>query len=177
MNTSVTFDVSQQVRTFISTEGTRVRNMRRAAQWRIGAELIVEDGMRLSLTDSEVVSDPSDLPSQEEMLSRLDELVERLHALKEAPIGEPQAAPAILGGRAAAVFFHEVFGHRAEGHRQKDEDEGQERANGRDAMTWDMIGMLGVEDFYEEMLAEGGTMDDVREDIFERVGMRVCNVS
>ena len=125
VNTSVTFDVSQQVRTFISTEGTRVRNMRRAAQWRIGAELIVEDGMRLSLTDSEVVSDPSDLPSQEEMLSRLDELVERLHALKEAPIGEPQAAPAILGGRAAAVFFHEVFGHRAEGHRQKDEDEGQ----------------------------------------------------
>eukprot|EP01045_Picozoa_sp_COSAG04_P019036 COSAG04_NODE_1810_length_5515_cov_6.783419_5_plen_235_part_00 len=54
-----------------------------------------------------------------------------------------------------------------------DEDEGQERGNGRDAMTWDMIGMLGVEDFYEEMLAEGGTMDDVREDIFERVGMRL----
>ena len=26
--------------------------------------------------------------------------------------------------RAAAVFFHEVFGHRAEGHRLKDEDEG-----------------------------------------------------
>ena len=26
---------------------------------------------------------------------------------------------------AAAVFFHEVLGHRLEGHRQKDEDEGQ----------------------------------------------------
>jgi len=31
----------------------------------------------------------------------------------------------MLSGRAAAVFFHEVFGHRAEGHRQKDITEGQ----------------------------------------------------
>jgi predicted Zn-dependent protease len=30
-----------------------------------------------------------------------------------------------LSGRAAAVFFHEVLGHRLEGHRQRDEDEGQ----------------------------------------------------
>ncbi|MBV8844490.1 MAG: hypothetical protein JO307_16905, partial [Bryobacterales bacterium] len=33
--------------------------------------------------------------------------------------------PAILSGRAAGVFFHEIFGHRVEGHRQKDETEGQ----------------------------------------------------
>jgi TldD protein len=31
----------------------------------------------------------------------------------------------MLSGRAAAVFFHEVLGHRLEGHRQRDEDEGQ----------------------------------------------------
>jgi predicted Zn-dependent protease len=30
-----------------------------------------------------------------------------------------------LSGRAAAVFFHEVLGHRLEGHRQRDEREGQ----------------------------------------------------
>jgi predicted Zn-dependent protease len=30
-----------------------------------------------------------------------------------------------LSGRAAAVFFHEVLGHRLEGHRQRDEEEGQ----------------------------------------------------
>jgi TldD protein len=33
--------------------------------------------------------------------------------------------PAILEGNAAAVFMHEVLGHRLEGHRQKDEKEGQ----------------------------------------------------
>ena len=31
----------------------------------------------------------------------------------------------ILSGRASAVFFHEVLGHRLEGQRQKGDDEGQ----------------------------------------------------
>jgi TldD protein len=48
-----------------------------------------------------------------------------LNALHKAPLADPFVGPAILEGRAAAVFFHEVFGHRIEGHRQKDEAEGQ----------------------------------------------------
>src|SRR5216684_858613 len=48
-----------------------------------------------------------------------------LYALRKAPVAEPYAGPALLSGRAAAVFFHEVLGHRLEGHRQRDEDEGQ----------------------------------------------------
>jgi TldD protein len=45
--------------------------------------------------------------------------------LREAPAAEPYAGPALLSGRAAAVFFHEVLGHRLEGHRQRGETEGQ----------------------------------------------------
>src|SRR4029077_5172277 len=48
-----------------------------------------------------------------------------LEGLVKAPINEPTLGPALLTGRAAAVFIHEVFGHRAEGHRQKDVAEGQ----------------------------------------------------
>src|SRR5690242_21817979 len=48
-----------------------------------------------------------------------------LEGLVAAPVNEPSVGPALLTGRAAAVFFHEVFGHRAEGHRQKDITEGQ----------------------------------------------------
>jgi predicted Zn-dependent protease len=48
-----------------------------------------------------------------------------LEGLVAAPINDPTVGPALLTGRAAAVFFHEVFGHRAEGHRQKDVTEGQ----------------------------------------------------
>src|SRR2546421_1011094 len=48
-----------------------------------------------------------------------------LSALRKAPVAEPYDGPALLSGRAAAVFFHEVLGHRLEGHRQRDEEEGQ----------------------------------------------------
>src|SRR5882757_5602104 len=48
-----------------------------------------------------------------------------LKDLRKAPASEPYDGPALLSGRAAAVFFHEVLGHRLEGHRQRDEEEGQ----------------------------------------------------
>jgi predicted Zn-dependent protease len=46
-------------------------------------------------------------------------------ALRAAPPADAYAGPALLSGRAAAVFFHEVLGHRLEGHRQRDESQGQ----------------------------------------------------
>jgi predicted Zn-dependent protease len=46
-------------------------------------------------------------------------------ALRVAPLAEPFDGPALLSGRAAAVFFHEVLGHRLEGHRQRGDTEGQ----------------------------------------------------
>ena len=48
-----------------------------------------------------------------------------VEALMTAKTAEPFVGPAILSGRASGVFFHEIFGHRIEGHRQKDESEGQ----------------------------------------------------
>src|SRR5262249_14371096 len=48
-----------------------------------------------------------------------------LTSLLKAPLSDPFVGPAILSGRATGVFFHEIFGHRIEGHRQKDESEGQ----------------------------------------------------
>jgi predicted Zn-dependent protease len=53
------------------------------------------------------------------------DLGKSLEALRKAPLTEPFNGPAILSGRAAAVFFHEVLGHRLEGQRQRGEDEGQ----------------------------------------------------
>jgi predicted Zn-dependent protease len=53
------------------------------------------------------------------------ELGKSLEALRKAPVTEPFNGPAILSGRAAAVFFHEVLGHRLEGQRQRGDEEGQ----------------------------------------------------
>jgi predicted Zn-dependent protease len=66
-----------------------------------------------------------ELPTQAEMEAAIQELGKSLEALRKAPVTEPFDGPAILSGRAAAVFFHEVLGHRLEGQRQRGNEEGQ----------------------------------------------------
>jgi predicted Zn-dependent protease len=65
------------------------------------------------------------LPDQKTLLDKTTAMARNLEALREAPITEPFDGPAILSGRASAVFFHEVLGHRLEGQRQRGDDEGQ----------------------------------------------------
>jgi predicted Zn-dependent protease len=65
------------------------------------------------------------LPRQELLEAAMRDLAESLEALRKAPVTEPFDGPAILSGRAAAVFFHEVLGHRLEGQRQRGDEEGQ----------------------------------------------------
>jgi TldD protein len=58
-------------------------------------------------------------------LAAIDRVANDVAKLLKAPEAEPFVGPAIFSGRAAGVFFHEIFGHRVEGHRQRDENEGQ----------------------------------------------------
>ena len=65
------------------------------------------------------------LPDEKVLLAAIDRVANDVSNLLKAPEAEPFVGPAIFSGRAAGVFFHEIFGHRVEGHRQKDESEGQ----------------------------------------------------
>ena len=65
------------------------------------------------------------MPDENTVRKVIDRMVLDLKALRSAPIIEPYTGPAILSGRAAGVFFHEIFGHRIEGQRQRSDDEGQ----------------------------------------------------
>jgi predicted Zn-dependent protease len=72
---------------------------------------------------------PSDAPDDKAVYAAEATMRKELEGLVAAPINDPSVGPALLTGRAAAVFFHEVFGHRDEGHRQKDVTEGQTFSN------------------------------------------------
>ena len=76
--------------------------------------------MNLSRLEQRFGRTPADLPADAEVDKMIATVTGDLDALHEAPLAEPYVGPAILEGRAAGVFFHEVFGHRIEGHRQKD---------------------------------------------------------
>jgi TldD protein len=84
-----------------------------------------DDGMDLLRVETFQAPAAAGLPSEAELNAKISKMAEDLKALKAAPVAEPYDGPALLSGRAAAVFFHEVLGHRLEGHRQRDEDEGQ----------------------------------------------------
>jgi TldD protein len=119
--------VSDQVETkyFASTEGTRLQFGRGFARIVITAHGKAEDGMDLQTFDSFEAVDASGLPKDDAIAAAVERVAKDLTALLQAPVVDPYVGPAIFSGKASGVFFHEIFGHRVEGHRQKDESEGQ----------------------------------------------------
>jgi predicted Zn-dependent protease len=91
----------------------------------MAAQAKASDGMDLLATESFEAQDPAGLPKDAEILAAVNKVGKELTALLEAPVVDPFVGPAVLSGEAAGVFFHEIFGHRIEGHRQKDETDGQ----------------------------------------------------
>lgn len=109
----------------VSSEGTRVRQGREWVRIALDASTTLDDGMEIQLYRWKDVTDPSELPDAATLRTWANELERDLLEMKAAPPGEPYSGPVLLTGRAAGVFVHEVLGHRTEGHRQKDDDEGQ----------------------------------------------------
>jgi len=110
---------------FASSEGSRVVAPHRQARVVVFAVTRADDGMDLFRARTFEAETVEGLPAQAEMEAALRELGRSLEALRKAPVTEPFDGPAILSGRAAAVFFHEVLGHRLEGQRQRGDEEGQ----------------------------------------------------
>lgn len=125
LRSSVTLTATTENRYMVDTEGSRIQTGRIRLRIMMGAQAQAEDGMLLQRTESFEAHVPEQLPDRETLDATAARLRGELLALREAPIAEPYTGPAILEGRAAGVFFHEIFGHRLEGHRQKDDLEGQ----------------------------------------------------
>ncbi len=109
----------------VNSEGTRLRFGETRLRLALSASGRAEDGMNLFRYDSFDTVDWRDMPKKKTVRARIAELAEEVGRLRSAPVGDAFSGPAILTGRAAGVFFHEVLGHRVEGHRQRDEFEGQ----------------------------------------------------
>lgn len=112
-------------RTMVTNEGTRLKTPSSRYRVVVQAATVAEDGMYLTQSFDFNAADSSDLPDDGEIEAALLQTIEQVLALRKAPIVEPYTGPAILLNRASGVFFHEIFGHRIEGHRQKDVLEGQ----------------------------------------------------
>lgn len=114
-----------ETRWFVNTDGSKIMVSKPFYRLVIQAWSKAEDGMVLGLTETFEADSADQLPNDEAVLVAVHAMIDNLEELRTAPIVDPYTGPAILSGRATGVFFHEILGHRLEGHRQKSEDEGQ----------------------------------------------------
>jgi predicted Zn-dependent protease len=124
-SSSVSLQIQQNTSYFVSSEGSKVETPGLMARLVVEADTRAADGMDLIRVETFESTKPDGLPSEKELAAKEEKMASDLKALREAPLAEPFDGPALLSGRAAAVFFHEVLGHRLEGHRQRGETEGQ----------------------------------------------------
>jgi len=121
----VEFEASNETDYFVSSEGARVATPSQIARLVIVARTRAKDGMDLFREETFEAESADRLPDQKTIADKAIEMAKNLEALREAPVTEPFDGPAILSGRASAVFFHEVLGHRLEGQRQRGDEEGE----------------------------------------------------
>ena len=121
----VSFEASSETDYFVSSEGARTTNPSHVARLVIVARTRAADGMDLFRAETFEADSAAGLPDQKTLTEKTAAMAKNLEELRVAPITEPFNGPAILSGRASAVFFHEVLGHRLEGQRQRGDEEGQ----------------------------------------------------
>jgi predicted Zn-dependent protease len=110
---------------YVSTEGSKVVIPNSVARLMVQAETRADDGMDLVRVETFQAESVDRLPAAAEVTARVKKMADDLKALRSATLAQPFDGPALLSGRSAAVFFHEVLGHRVEGQRQRGEEEGQ----------------------------------------------------
>jgi len=124
-NSTVVLIVQDTTRYFVSSEGARIVDSRPLIRVLALGSTRADDGMELARSETFDASAFDKLAADSIVIAKIEKIAQDLQSLKKAPVVEPFNGPAMLSGRAAAVFFHEVVGHRLEGQRQRGEDEGQ----------------------------------------------------
>ena len=124
-SSAVVLQVEDSTRYFVSSEGSKLVDSRPLIRVLAFGNTRSADGMELARSETFDASSFDKLSTDQEIIPKIEKIAQDLQKLKKAPIVEPFNGPALLSGRAAAVFFHEVVGHRLEGQRQRGENEGQ----------------------------------------------------
>src|SRR6478752_360321 len=113
-SSTVVLLVQDTTRYFVSSEGSRLVDSRPLIRLLALGSTRSADGMELARSETFDASTFDKLAPEQTMAAKIEKIAQDLQKLKKAPVVEPFSGPALLSGRAAAVFFHEVVGHRLE---------------------------------------------------------------
>jgi predicted Zn-dependent protease len=124
-DSDVSLSVQADNRYYVNTDGSQIADGEVSCRLFIQGSTKAADGMVLPLFQSYFARTPDGLPDEKQLASDVRDMMALLGKLRKAPLVDPFSGPAILSGRAAGVFFHEIFGHRVEAQRLKNADDGQ----------------------------------------------------
>lgn len=126
------YSASLKNKYFVNSEGVRTVQGQILGRISYNISSRNKDGMLLERNNYYDFTSPEEMPSPEKIKQDVLQSVKELKALQNAEAAEPFHGPVILKNRGTGVFFHEILGHRVEGHRQKDDDFGQTFTNKMD---------------------------------------------
>jgi predicted Zn-dependent protease len=113
------------VHAFVDSEGGRLQHGKTEVLLYLSIGATAADGSEVRVDRRFHSRTEVGLPGGAELREVAGDMLREMGEKLEAPKQEPWSGPVLLSGEAAAVFFHEVLGHRVEGHRQKRDWEGK----------------------------------------------------
>jgi len=122
---NATFTAERETRWFVSSDGAAIQTVENGYRLGISAFAKASDGMELPRSEFFFSAHSDGLPDDAAVLSKVQQIIKQLMALKNAPVQDAYLGPAMLSPRATGVIFHEIFGHRIEGQREKREEQAQ----------------------------------------------------
>ncbi len=125
IDAQMSVSAKRDTRYYVNSEGSTIVDGHPLYSIQMQAWSRAEDGMLLDNTASFYARTPDELPDEQRLEEAADSLIGELKRLRNAPTIDPFSGPAILMPEASGVLFHEAVGHRLEGERQRDDQEGQ----------------------------------------------------
>ncbi|HAT71255.1 MAG TPA: peptidase U62 [Elusimicrobia bacterium] len=124
-DSAVRFSADTVNRYMVNSEGSSIVTGNTYVRLMYSLYTRTADGMDLSAVKVYDSDKPGEIPDEAVIAGDIDVSIAALKAQRAAPPEQPYSGPVLLQNRAAGVFFHEILGHRLEGHRQKSEESGQ----------------------------------------------------
>lgn len=110
---------------FWDTENTRREGINGLGRLQLSLQTQSPDGMVLNHFKEFPLNNQSQLSEFDALANQTQQMLEELKLLRQSPKASPYSGPILLAPEAAAVFIHEVLGHRLESHRLKQGFDGQ----------------------------------------------------
>lgn len=125
LSSGVLYNSIKNKKYFVDTEKRKIFEKRNYNYIYIYAETKTDDGMWVSDFETIFFFNEKDLPSYDSLIILTKKIIENVKNLKYAKIQESYKGPVLIKSPASGVFFHEILGHRLEGHRQRSRIEGE----------------------------------------------------